>query len=221
MMRIMDQKKLITILGIVIVIVSIGTGILVWEKSVLPEQTTQVTEQPKQPVKTTEIESVKDLVDSEYSFASVDTSDWQMYQDTDTGFEVKIPKGWKLVDTYKDDSIKGNYLYFGQDGTTYSIPEGGTSNAAILVLASDRNNGKAMPLKDFLQKRKSGYGERISSLLIDQVDAVMIGETSARFFEGDKAWAISLQLYYDRDNDIHVNEHDVFLGMVKTFRFLK
>ncbi len=216
----MNQKKIATISLIVIVLVIAGA--FVWKKGVLqPRQTTQTTEQSKQSAKAAEIENVKDLIDGDYSFVPVDTSDWQIYRNEEAGFEIKIPKDWRLVDTYKDDSIKGNYLYFGQESTTYSIPEGGMSNAAILVLASDRYNKKAMPLRDFLQKRKSGYGERVSSLLVDQTESVMLGETDVRFFEGDNSWAISFQLYYDRSNNIHANEHDIFLGIIRTFKFLK
>jgi hypothetical protein len=214
----MDQKKIV--IGILAVLVLVVMGIFGWEmrSTSQPEQITQKTEQPE---KTDEIESIKDLIDGEYSFVPVDTSDWQIYRDEEAGFEVKIPKNWKLVNTYKDNNIKGEYLYFGKEGDTYSIPEGGESNAAVLVSSSDRFNKKAMPIRDFLQKRKSGYGENLSSLSIDGTNAVMLGENSIYFFMGDKAWTINLQLYYDRDNNIHANEHDIFLGITKTFRFLR
>lgn len=39
-----------------------------------------------------EIGSIKDLVGGEYSFAPVDTSNWQVYQDKEPGFEVRLPK---------------------------------------------------------------------------------------------------------------------------------
>jgi hypothetical protein len=125
------------------------------------------------------------------------------------------------VNTYVADDIKGSYMYFGKEKTTYSIPEGGESNAAILVLSSDRYNKEAMPLRDFFQKRKSGYGEKLVSLSVDDRKAVMLGEKDVNFFDGDKAWTINFQLYYDRNNNIHTKEHDVFLGMIKTFKFLK
>ncbi len=213
----MNQKKLIV--GILVAIVLAVAGVFGWKEK-NTSQPKQVTQSVEQSAKTDGIESVKDLIDGEYSFTPVDTSDWKIYKNEEVGFEIKIPKDWKLVNTFKDDGIKGTYFYFGQEGTTYSIPEGGTSDAAILVLISDRHNKKAMPLRDFLQKRKAGYGERISSLIVDQAEAVMVGETSARFFEGENAWVISFQPYYDRNNNIHVNEHDVFLGLIRAFKFL-
>lgn len=203
-----------------IAVVFVLIGISEWKKKYIP-QPKQITQTADQSTKTDEIESVKDLIDGEYVFAPIDTTDWRIYQNEAVGFEIKIPKDWKLVNTYVADDIKGSYLYFGKEKTTYSIPEGGESNAAILVLSSDRYNKEAMPLRDFFQKRKSGYGEKLVSLSVDDRKAVMLGEKDVNFFDGDKAWTINFQLYYDRNNNIHTKEHDVFLGMIKTFKFLK
>ncbi len=216
---IMNHKKIAIVVFIALVLT--GTGILWWKiKNV--SQSEKIAEKiERQSAKDDEIESVKDLIDGEYVFAPIDTSDWQTYRNEEAGFEMKIPKNWKLVNTYKDSEIKGEYLYFGKEGTTYPISEGGESGAAILVMSSDRFNKKAMPIREFLQKRKSGYGENLSSLSVDNTKAIVLGEKSVYFFNSDKAWTISFQLYYDPNNNIHVDEHTIFLGMTKTFKFLE
>lgn len=216
----MNQSK--ALIAILVLLLILSGGFYLW-KMKTTKQTERATQTTEQPVKTDEIESIKDLIDGEYVFTSIDTSDWKTYQneEMEVGFEMKIPKNWKLVNSYKDNEIKGVYLYFGKEGAVYSIPEGGESDSAILVLSSDRFNKKAIPIRDFLQKRKSGYGESVSSLSIDNVEAIVLGEKAVYFFKDDKAWTISFQLYYDPSNSIHINEHDIFNGMLKTFKFLE
>ena len=213
----MNQKLII---GILVALVLVGVGIFGWKTENMshPEQIAQTIEQPE---KSEEIESIQDLIDGEYVFTPIDTSDWQTYRNEEAGFEVRIPKNWRLSRNYKDNDIGGEYFYFGKEGATYSIPEGGESNDAVLIVSSDRFNKKAMPMRDFLQKRKTEYGEKISSLFIDGSNAVMLGKNSIDFFMDDKAWNINFHLYYDRENNIHINEYDIFLGIAQTFKFIK
>jgi hypothetical protein len=53
-----------------------------------------VTQSEDQPSQLNEIDSIQDLVDAEYQFEPVDTSDWQIYRNEEAGFEVKIPGEW-------------------------------------------------------------------------------------------------------------------------------
>ncbi len=50
-----------------------------------------------QPAPTDEVASVQDLIDGEYTFTPLDTSDWKTYRNEELGFEVKYPGSWMLV----------------------------------------------------------------------------------------------------------------------------
>lgn len=168
-----------------------------------------------------EIASVQDLIDGEYVFKPVDTSDWQTYRNEELGFEAKIPRDWILADTYieKDQDIQGNNFYFGKKNTTYTIPEGGKSNSAIIIASSNRYNKKAMPLRDFIQLRKSDYAQKLHTFSLNGIESLILGNDSVYFFNEDRAWDISFQLYHD--DFIYAKEYDIFLGIVTTFKFTK
>ena len=90
----MNQKLII---GILVALVLVGVGIFGWKTENMshPEQIAQTIEQPE---KSEEIESVRDLIDGEYVFTSIDTSDWQTYRNEEAGFEVRIPKNFEKTD---------------------------------------------------------------------------------------------------------------------------
>lgn len=52
--------------------------------------------QVDQQKKADEIESVRDLIDGEYAFTPVDTSDWKTYRNEEYGFEVKYPVSGRI-----------------------------------------------------------------------------------------------------------------------------
>jgi hypothetical protein len=92
----MNQKLIV---GILVVFVLAVIGVFGW-KIVSAPQSARMTQNIEQPAETNtdEVESVKNLVDGEYSFVSVDASDWQIYRDEEAGFEIKIPKNFEKTD---------------------------------------------------------------------------------------------------------------------------
>lgn len=89
----MNRKKIVS--AILISLVFVAAGIFVWKiKSVSqPEQITQTTEQP---IKNDGIENIKDLIDGEYVFAPIDTSDWQTYKNEQHEYGIRFPKNWVI-----------------------------------------------------------------------------------------------------------------------------
>jgi hypothetical protein len=172
-----------------------------------------------QPVQSDEIASIQDLIDGEYQFQPVDTSNWQTYRNEEAGFEVKIPKDWKLSENYKQEAIQGEYFGFGESGVLYTIPEGGESGSVVSISSSDRYNPKATPLRSFIQKRKGGYNEKLYSFSLDGMSALMLGNKSIIFFDKGTAWSMNFQLYYDGNTSR--SEYSVFLGMVQNFKLLR
>lgn len=110
----MNQSKiLITVLLALLILCG---GFYVWKMKTMKqeERATQTTEQPKQSVKTDEIESIKDLIDGEYTFAPINTSDWQVYWNEEAGFEIRFPELIKHVvneQAFVDNSGKGISFY--------------------------------------------------------------------------------------------------------------
>lgn len=86
----MNQKHIFVAVG-VFLLLALGGGFWVWEKKQIVPQPKQETPVVQQPTQTDEVESVKDLVDGEYTFTPIDTSDWQTYRNEELGFEVKVP----------------------------------------------------------------------------------------------------------------------------------
>lgn len=185
------------------------------------EQETKQEEKNEKDIKKDEIASIQDLIDGEYIPKPVDISDWQTYRNEELGFEMKMPRDWILADTYieKDPDIQGDNFYFGKKNTTYTIPEGGKSSSAIIISSSNRYNKKAMPLRDFIQLRKSDYAQKLHTFSLNGIEAIILGSDSVYFFNGDRVWDINFQLHHD--NSIHAKEYDVFLGIVNTFKFIE
>jgi uncharacterized protein YxeA len=165
MQSIKANQKTIVIIVTIAIILALGAGFWVWKEKKIsqPKQTTQTT---KQLSKTEEIESISNLIDGEYTFIPIDTSDWQTYRNEEIGFEVKIPKNWEMREIQKEEN-KGAYLWFSQKGRWYEF-EGGKENAIIISVFLKTN-----PFFRFsettLKTWKNGYNISIKNTTINGV----------------------------------------------------
>ena len=141
----MNRKTLVVAAVSLVLLVVFGGGIL-WRFHITTQemmrqaQETQAVQKGAEVQKQaahSEIESVKDLIDGEYTFSPVDTSTWQTYRNEELGFEVKIPKDWEMRDIYQDED-KSADIWFSQKGKWYEF-EGGSYNAIIISISFKTN----------------------------------------------------------------------------------
>lgn len=100
----MNQKKWI---GMVLIVTGlVGAVFLVWQRRDTP-QSEQTVQKVEQLVKTDELENVRDLIDGEYAFTPIDTSDWKTYRNEKQGYEVQYPTSWTMKD-YQENGITLN-----------------------------------------------------------------------------------------------------------------
>ncbi len=112
----MNQKRILVGAGIVLLL-GLSGGFWLWQgtKDTLQSESTRPTIQ-QQPAPTDEVASVQELIDGEYTFTPLDTADWQVYQDKEFGYLLKLPKSIKRTDqqSFVDSS--------GRDISFYIIP---------------------------------------------------------------------------------------------------
>lgn len=171
-----------------------------------------------------EFENIKKLVNGEYEFENVDTSDWQVYQNKEMGFEIKIPKDWscdKVVspsDTLRlvgcmnkgDEKYRGAYFSGKYDGKV---------NFDVLTFAKNirRNDLTVLDYANEISKKEklyTGYVVNIDGepgLISDSGKEDM----SHTFLIKDNfEWNID-ELFQHNQSD-----KDIFEGAVNSFKFL-
>lgn len=164
----------------------------------------QVVEDQTQQKQENEIESIKDLIDGEYVFDPIDTSNWKTYRNEEAGFEMKIPKNWYVNDLSKSkiDSVAKYYngeeqsgVCFGEKGKKYFI-EGGQEDALCLYVHKDENILESSKYREFTLKRKKGYDGHVFLTTVDGYAAIVQD-------------GFGLETYIFRDNDYWVLSHIV------------
>ncbi|QQR77170.1 MAG: hypothetical protein IPJ67_03415 [Candidatus Moraniibacteriota bacterium] len=135
-----------------------------------------------------EIESVKDLIDGEYTFAPVDTSTWQTYRDEELGFEVKIPEDWS-------GKADGEGVCLQEKERKYFVEE--TSVCPIRISFSDRENLQASRFHDILSRRIKTPENKVWHTRVDGYDTIVsygFGNVLAYIFYGNKYYLVSSEL---------------------------
>ena len=156
-----------------------------------------------------EIDSIKDLIDGEYTFTPVDTSKWQTYRNETMGFEVKIPKDW-----YYSDENGGACLR--KIGKKYQA-EMSENECAVFISAPDRYSKERLNFHEYVTKRKQGYNELVKTFNMDDLKSVVIqggGSLEADAFRNQKAWVISSS--YTTDLNVLLT----YNALLQTFKFI-
>lgn len=205
----MNQKKLS--IGILVVLALIVVGVFVWKtKNVSqPEQITQMTEQPS---KTDEIESIQDLIDGEYTFTPVDTSDWQTYHNEEAGFEVKIPKGWFCGGIALDQNSKRSLVCLEEEKKT-DYYKGKSENNLIMINFPDLGKISTDSLRENLINAKKD-NSKIYDLILDRKNSVLVVAPTRIINISDNSSEWNLVVFPSVRKDI-------FDGFLQSFRFLK
>jgi hypothetical protein len=218
----MDKKALIIAIFL-IVILTVGVGFWRWENSKKAEIERQaVLEQQKQEEearrqnidkqnqKDAEIESIKDLVDGEYDFGNIDTSDWQIYRNEKIGFEVKIPKNWLGEE-------KNLGVCLGERGKVYIVENSAPEDSCGIYIGADKEtnilkNGK---FREVISRRKTGYNSKIYHTIIDGYDTIVQNGFGIEtyIFRNEKYRVIS-------NSVISSKLVQAYPGILKTFKFI-
>lgn len=210
----------------VFVLFGLGGAGLVWRSHKQVQQQAQVVveEQKKAETKVrqqsmapNEIESVKDLIDGEYTLAPVDTSDWQTYRNEEVGFEVRIPKDWEMREVYKEEG-KNIDLWFSQKGKWYEF-ENGKENAIIAGVSFKTNPSFSSP-ETSLKSWKNSYKISVKRATINDVPMYYYSgfgegvETTASFPK-NYSFSLSSSLVLSEYPDVQ----RVLYGMIQSLRF--
>jgi len=135
-----------------------------------------------------EIDSVKDLVDGEYTFPPMDTSTWQTYRNEELGFEVKIPKSW--VGVVDSDSV-----CLEEKGREYFVE--GSVTCPVRISSSKRENLQSSEFHDLLSRRMKTSENKTWHALVDGHDAIVsfgFGNVAAFVFYEDRYYLVSSEL---------------------------
>ncbi|MGB4833664.1 MAG: hypothetical protein WBP40_01380 [Candidatus Moraniibacteriota bacterium] len=95
----MNHKPLFLTVALIALLVIAGAFWYVQKREVVVNQLVAKDKtQEEQRTKNDEIESIRDLIDGEYAFTPVDTSDWKTYRNEEAGFEIRIPYGYEKTE---------------------------------------------------------------------------------------------------------------------------
>ena len=180
----------------------------------LPANQSQVQQSTPQ----SEIDSVKDLVDGEYTFPPMDTSTWQTYRNEELGFEVKIPKNWEMREMYKEEG-KSIDIWFSQKGKWYEF-EGGSYNAIILAISFKTNPFFQPPesvLKSFKESHENVSIQRtvINGVPFYYNNGFDEGVMTTASFPKNYSFNLSSSLILD----VYPDVGHVLRGMIQTVKF--
>ena len=180
----------------------------------LPTNQSQVQQNTSQ----SEIDSVKDFVDGEYTLPPMDTSTWQTYRNEELGFEVKIPKNWEMREMYKEES-KSIDIWFSQKGKWYEF-EGGSYNAIILAISFKTNPFFQPPesvLKSFKESHENVSIQRtvINGVPFYYNNGFDEGVMTTASFPKNYSFNLSSSLILD----VYPDVGHVLRGMIQTVKF--
>ncbi|MFZ1655047.1 MAG: hypothetical protein WBO92_00830 [Candidatus Moraniibacteriota bacterium] len=169
--------------------------------------------QAEQPTQTEGTEGIKDLIDGEYAFTPVDTSDWQTYRNEEVGFEVKIPKDWFCGGIALDPNSKRSIVCLEEKLIKDYYAGKFGNNDIVMINFPDLEEISTTSLKENLISAKQ-YGSKIFSLMIDKENAVLVIMSThiINVSDGSSEWNIVA---------FPSVKKDVFDGLLRSFKFLR
>jgi hypothetical protein len=137
-----------------------------------------------------ELDSIKDLIDGEYTFAPADTSKWQTYRNEEMGFEMKIPKDWYCGGVALDPNSKTQIACLEESQRKNYYDGNYKKNNLVMISLDNTEYATAKQLKDTLILRKKD-GAKIYKAVINKKDGVATVTTSYRaFYSISNKWRI-------------------------------
>lgn len=153
-----------------------------------------------------EIDTIQDLIDGEYTFEPIDTTNWKTYRNEKMGFEMKVPKNWYVRDLSQSNDERESHYYdgserfavcFGEQGKKYNFENGEKDG---MCLYYDKNKDEYLhdsSFRDVLINRKTIYDSKIYSLTIDNKIPVIVQKgfgIESYIFRGNELWILSYSL---------------------------
>ncbi len=163
----------------------------------------------EQLVKTDELENVRDLIDGEYAFTPIDTSDWKTYRNEDVGFEVKIPKDWFCGGVALAPNLKTQHVCL-EEKEKKNYYDGKITKQNLIMFNRGNSDGELLRESVDLEKKK---GAKIYTVLVDNKTMILtIDEYYIQVFDASGRWLIVGFSAVDRK---------VFGAFVANFKFIQ
>ncbi|QQR79198.1 MAG: hypothetical protein IPJ68_02900 [Candidatus Moraniibacteriota bacterium] len=212
----MNQKPLLLAITLIALLVIAGAFWYLQNRPPMTVNQPVVKEAPiqaEQPTQTEGTEGIKDLIDGEYAFTPVDTSDWQTYRNEEVGFEVKIPKDWFCGGIALDPNSKRSVACLEkiQKEAYYA---GRLKNKIVITVNLSDNDGLNIgELREVLELDKMEKSKIYRSTVDEQSVVIVIDKYNVGYISNiPQSWYISSSIGVKRD---------VLNGFLLSFRTLK
>jgi len=110
----MNQKSLFLAVALTALLVIGGVFWIIQQRPMAVKQPVVQTPAREEltPAKTDEVETVKDLIDGEYTFTPIDTSDWKTYRNDEFRYQLRFPRSIENTDQQSFIDHSGKYISF-------------------------------------------------------------------------------------------------------------
>lgn len=213
----MPKKLLIVVVAVLILLVGV---IFVLEKGTnekLSENLTNVRDQEASSQSPVDQSLIEFFADSEpTNFPTINTSDWQVYQNDAYGVSFRIPKDWEL----KSQNNENKALCFGKKGKEYYAE--GTSACGVLV-------GQEVGINDWAGDKGRENYQRWKEAFRVKKYKVMVDNKEALLWKGNGFLITSIPLVgrgikqevrLDYNGEHMQEEESAYYGIVQTLSIL-